>query len=273
MRFAGAAGAALVLLALAAGAVPAGLIPTVVSADLTLQPSGNPWLVSGNVLVRQGATLTLEAGVVVEVTGNWLITVEGSTGGAMVVEGAAYDSVYLRPSEGVAEWRGIYVSLGDDCSFDYMVVLDARRGLELNTSHPPITHCAFRRGQVGIWCRESSPAITSSWVSETTFAGIVCHGETPTEPVCRPVIEDCNLFDNAGYNVYALGYTWPGMTTITATRNWWGSDDPSEIAETIFDANDPGSGDCNAVVNFADWLAQTPVEPTTWGRLKALYRD
>ena len=71
--------------------------------------------------------------------------------------------------------------------------------------------------------------------------------------------------------------------TLDFTGNWWGTDDPDSIAALIWDCNDdPGVQGC---VDFSDWCGDpscagqvTSVpeagepEPTTWSRLKSIYR-
>ncbi len=250
------------------------LVPPVISTNTTWTRAGNPWTVASNVLVKNGATLEIDAGVVVEFTGNWKLEVDNTTAGEIVVQGAPYDSVYFRAAGGSgapSQWQGIYVSGGAGSSFDYCVVLHAKDALKLNVSNAPITHCAFRRCRYGIWCLKSSPAITSSWVSETTASGILCEALLWTSDFSRPVIRDCNLFDNAGYNIYFNGYTWGGITTIDAQYNWWGTSSVLEIEASIYDNGD--NAGCNAVVDYDHYYTQTPVEHRTWGSIKALFRE
>ncbi len=71
--------------------------------------------------------------------------------------------------------------------------------------------------------------------------------------------------------------------TIDFTGNWWGTDDPDEIAAKIYDCNDdPALLWC---IDFSDWCADpscdgqvTSVEdppeaaPVSWGQIKSLYR-
>ncbi|HYW68458.1 MAG TPA: right-handed parallel beta-helix repeat-containing protein [bacterium] len=71
-----------------------------------------------------------------------------------------------------------------------------------------------------------------------------------------------------------LGYS----VEFDATVNWWGTDDPEEIAEGIYDCNDEWGGNCCVI--FTPWCtAPTPgCDPTavsqshSWGVIKALYR-
>jgi len=261
-----------VALVLAPGA-QADVVTGNITTDTTWDRAGNPWTVATNVVVKLGATLEVEAGTVVEFTANWKLETDSTTGGAIVVQGAPYDSVYFRAQGGdgsASQWQGIQVNVGAGSSFDHMVVLHAKTGLKLNASNAAITHCAFRRCRDGIWCARSSPNITSSWVSETSLAGIMCDGSSPTPPVSQPVILDCNLFDNAGPSVYMLGYSGGGVVTVTARNNWWGTTVEAEIQDSIYDGNDSGS---TGFVDYANWREQVPVEHRTWGSIKALFRD
>ena len=84
-----------------------------------------------------------------------------------------------------------------------------------------------------------------------------------------------DIYDN-GTNMSTpeIMYPWE----FDATMNWWGTTDPEEIAEGIWDCNDPLGG--FGCVVFTPWCtAPTPgcdptgVEETpSWGAIKALYR-
>jgi len=233
-----------------------------ITTHTTWDRTGNPWTVTTNVQIKQGAILEIERGVIVEFTGNWQLSVDSTTGGDLVVIGAEYDSVYFRPAAGVSEWKGIKIGGSDASQLNYAAITDAKIGLDLNTSDVPITHCAVRRSQMGVKCVWSSPTITSSWISECQY-GIFSEAGSNSGPFSEPVITDCNLFDNSLYNLYMHWYLWTGTTTIEAQYNWWGSNDVSEIQASIYDSLDDEG--CNATVNYANWLAQTPVEHRTWG--------
>jgi hypothetical protein len=62
---------------------------------------------------------------------------------------------------------------------------------------------------------------------------------------------------------------------VDLTENYWGTDDPAQIAEWIFDYNDydPPNPGCWVIIDFepfADQPVQT--ESTTWGAVKSLFR-
>ena len=226
----------------------------------------NPWIVTGNIMVKLDAILTIESGVEVLFDGYYYLWTDSTTGGTLIVEGAAGDSVVFRAASGVSEWKEIGIFDSPGTSFDYCVVMHARTGIRLTESNSPITHCAVRHCQTGIWCWMASPLIQSSWVTDCSFSGIVCRTRTSS-----PVIRDCNLYDNPGYNVLLMSYLEPPLVTIDATENWWGTADVAEIEASIYDSDDdPGS--IYGTVDFSDWCTETPVEAHTWGYIKALFR-
>ncbi len=236
--------------------------------DTTWTSAQNPWLVTGNVTVKSGATLTIESGVEVLFDDNWYLWTDATTGGTIIVEGAMWDSVVFKSASGLpdeSQWKEIGIFNSPGTSFDYCVVMHAKTGIKLTESDSPITHCAVRHCQTGIWCQMASPLIESTWVTDCSFSGIVCRTETSS-----PVIHDCNLYDNPGYNVRLMSYD-PPLVTIDATENWWGTAVEAEIEASIYDSDD-GPGVISGTVDYDDWYTETPVEAHTWGHIKALFR-
>ncbi len=229
--------------------------------------AGNPWTVTGNVTVKSGATLTIESGVEVLFNDNWYLWTDATTGGTIVVQGAIGDSVVFKAASGLPverQWREIGIFSSPETSFDYCVVMHAKNGIKLDGSDSPITHCALRHCQTGIWCRGASPSIESSWITDCSFAGILCESRSSS-----PVIHDCNLYDNPGYNVRLFRYSGSPMVTIDATENWWGTAEATEIEASIYDHDDETS--LYGIVDYDNWYTETPVEERTWGYIKALF--
>ncbi len=96
-----------------------------------------------------------------------------------------------------------------------------------------------------------------------------------------PIFNNNFFADNTTYEV--LVSSTPSADTIDFTGNWWGTEDPDEIALKIRDCNDdPALLWC---IDFSDWCTDascdgqvTSVEdppeaaPVSWGRIKSLYR-
>jgi hypothetical protein len=79
-----------------------------------------------------------------------------------------------------------------------------------------------------------------------------------------------DLHDNTLYNLKVEGC----YGELDATMNWWGTTDPAEIAAGIWDCYDDPNIDC--CVLFEPFChapgCSNPVESTTWGAIKAMYR-
>ena len=58
---------------------------------------------------------------------------------------------------------------------------------------------------------------------------------------------------------------------IDGTHNWWGVTTPSEIASKIYDHVQNSS--LYGEVGYDDYLTSPGVEPTSWGSIKALFRQ
>ncbi|MCP4112178.1 MAG: PKD domain-containing protein [Desulfobacteraceae bacterium] len=67
----------------------------------------------------------------------------------------------------------------------------------------------------------------------------------------QPVVNRCSFYENSESNYYVAAWGSWNTTTLDATNNWWGTDDPQLIAETIWDYNDSNSA---ALVNFEGWV-------------------
>ena len=104
----------------------------------------------------------------------------------------------------------------------------------------------------------------------------VVRGNTVGVSVGEQTSVTVNYNDLDSNDEYELLIAWPGFGTVDATSNWRGTTDPELISARIFDCyDDPDLVTC---VLFDPWCEQpgceggTPVESTTWGSIKALYR-
>ncbi len=84
-------------------------------------------------------------------------------------------------------------------------------------------------------------------------------------------VELCDIFENSVYNVN-IGTV---STNVDMTNNWWGTTNPAQIDASIYDGyDDPNRG----LVLYTPFSSEpyvcgnsTPVQPATWGGIKALY--
>jgi hypothetical protein len=70
--------------------------------------------------------------------------------------------------------------------------------------------------------------------------------------------------------VRLANYT-PPLVTIVAEFNWWGTNTQPAIEASIYhNVDDAGT---YGVVDYDPWLANTPTQRTSWGRVKALFAE
>jgi hypothetical protein len=86
------------------------------------------------------------------------------------------------------------------------------------------------------------------------------------------LLRENGIYDNAPYDVVA----WPSDEfNYDGTMNWWGTPEPELIAEHIWDCHDdPDIGVCIQFEPFcmSPGCEPTPVEPVSWGAIKAMFR-
>lgn len=264
------------LAALLAAATPAGAIDFsgTISSDTTWALADSPVNLTGDVKLRFGATLTIEPGVEVVVQGNYTIYFHSSGEGDIVANGAPGSSIVFRSglaSPAYNAWKGVQLDGATSSSFSNCVFEDAVKGVELvNGSAAPVTDCSFRHCQTGLYMKESDSLVERSSFSDCSFTAIHLYG-----PTCSPVINDCNitvgsLTGSQPYNVFCSNYAVPTTVYVDAGYNWWGTDDINEITLTIRDLT---FGNGNVNVDPHDRLSEPGVRASSWGRIKAMFRD
>ena len=139
-------------------------------------------------------------------------------------------------------------------------------------------------GAVDVRSPGSSPLRTLVQFSSNIFFGNTAAGESAIrihQGGPTPIFNNNFLADDTFFEVRVEDT--PSADTIDFTGNWWGTEDPDEIALKIRDCNDdPALLWC---IDFSDWCTDpscdgqvTSVEdppetaPVSWGRIKSLYR-
>jgi len=262
----------LFLLAFAAGA-PAGVLNGNIITDKILTLAESPWLVTSNVEVRFGATLTVEPGVEVLFYGPYRIVTDGDAANAIVAIGTPADSIVFKsanPNPGPEDWEWIEVFNSSGSAFRHCIFRHADQTLRISNCSPAVEFCTFRENKTNIWCVNADPLIQSCTITDWAFVGIFLQsGSSPT-------IRECNIFrgrsgTRQGESIYLSIYNPPTMVTIDATRNWWGTTDLGEIEDSIYHGVD--TTDLWGIVDFAPPLEEVPVENVSWGAIKLLFKD
>ncbi|MFA0813022.1 right-handed parallel beta-helix repeat-containing protein, partial [Microbulbifer epialgicus] len=254
-----------------------------ISEDTDL--SNDSHLVLGRVEVAIDVSLTITPGSELLFAGDYPLLVKGK----LIAKGTEASPIIFRPEneacDGVntrrKDWQGIEVSAGATVTMEYTEVHCANNGVYFNGGDgslsnsqlignytgvqtaaasaeavitPQISGNTIRGSYNGIYIyRNSNPLITNGNEITNSYYGIYADGhsgDSAQNPV--PVVTGNSIYDSEKYNYYTRYFANATLTTLDATGNWWGIDDPEQIALKIYDWTD-GQG-TYPVVDFQGYL-------------------
>jgi hypothetical protein len=215
-----------------------------------------PYVITGNISVADGKTLTIDPGNKLRFNGDYIFEVNG----ALIAEGTESDNITFTsnktpPSPG--DWRRLSFFLSDPgTKLNYCKILyggSNTAALNINLSNFSITNTDVKYSeQRGINISQSSPTIRGCNISENLGNGIhIMSGQTDLGTVKDP---GNNIFlDHVFWEVYNNT-----SDTIYAQQNYWGEIDSAEIDNNhIFDDDENPSKE---IVMFMPYLKTIPTD-------------
>ncbi|MBD3329137.1 hypothetical protein GF357_01430, partial [Candidatus Dojkabacteria bacterium] len=206
-----------------------------VSGDITANTNwtttDSPYNLTGNVTIRNGATLTVDAGVVVQSNGYYRLTVDN---GALVVNGASGNEVTFTSTSGTTanSWDGIVVSQNGSATIDYANISYSEVGVMIQGGSVSITNSTFTSNHIGV---------DAHFDASLTLTGNTFNSNTYVPLVLNPDIQDSNLTlgsnilgssgNENGYDAIGIGYSasftngCPGSSCSIVQRNFAGISD------------------------------------------------
>jgi hypothetical protein len=195
------------------------MVGGVISTNATWSTAScDTYVVYGNLLVEEGATLTIMPGVVVAFQQNYRLEV----GGALTARGEVSDSVVFTgwQSTGNPGWWD-YIKFRDSsinpaCSLLYCRIEYADYGVYCDSASPTISHCLIRKCYAGIYCYSGSPYIVQNTIAENgnpTTGGIHIGGGGGSPVTFGNIIERNS---HAGIQVGTPAYEFAVIAKITA---------------------------------------------------------
>lgn len=210
-------------------------LPQDISKDTVLTAARGPYLAIKAVIVRPGATLTIEPGTVI-----WFNRSGMAIRGAVSAIGTSEHPIRFLPL-GSNRWKGIFLDRADQKSrFHFCLLRGAEFGLKVRNSTLELERCVFEENgwglvvedtkvdiqqtlfraseQVGVSARNSVLVMGQSTIGENGAGGLLLDATQAT-------MRRSNLFNNGKWELKVLS----GPQRIEASDNWWGTRDPESV--------------------------------------------
>ncbi|NOZ69081.1 MAG: hypothetical protein GXP46_07515, partial [Deferribacteres bacterium] len=194
----------------------------IISGDTTWTQAGSPYIVTGNVLVSSGVTLTVEPGVTVKFDSGTGLQVDGT----LIARGTDTDNIIFTSRQATpapGDWAYIFFTdTSADATYDsdgnytggsileYSVIEYAGGStggaVQMNNAHPFISHCRITNSSaagINTYNLSGTLRITDTTVGNNAAVGIFIRGG-------RAVISNNVISGNTGFaagGIYATGDT------------------------------------------------------------------
>ncbi len=188
------------------------------SADVEWVAGGSPYVVTSDVVIAQGRTLSIDSGVLVRFATGTALQVDGQ----LIARGSADAPVIFtsnQPEPAWGDWRWVrFTDTSVDASYDFdgnyaggsimeFVTLEFggdsgyRVVLKIESASPFVNRCNINNNSGGIWVNQGQPRICGNVISNNSYRGILADG---TVLIKGNVIEN-NGPPAEGGGVYARG--------------------------------------------------------------------
>jgi hypothetical protein len=182
-----------------------------INDNMVISKANSPLMVTGDIEVAPGVSLTISKGVSIEVSPmndvvgtNDPLRTEIIIRGSLIVKGYPGEPVSMRSASGSAaspgDWGGLVIRSGArDCYIDRLTIKDAVTGLTCSDDDLVLRHSFIGNSSGdGMVIDNSDPLITACVISFNNQAGVkVSSG--------NPKFYSCNITDNQGLAIYGGG--------------------------------------------------------------------
>jgi len=194
----------------------------VISTDETWYTGDNPHIITGDITISDGITLTVNPGCIIKFNSGFRITVSG----VLDANGNDPDHITFTSNEASpakGDWDYIYFSSADaGCVLDYCDISyggSAQGNIRLYYSYNnvSITNCKIEQSlTTGLYIADNSyPIITDCLIQDNNTQGILCTAASTYQS-----ISNCSILNN---NSYAIDIFGNSVKDITGTMNITGN--------------------------------------------------
>ena len=209
-----------------------------ISKDTTLRLQGSPYVVTENIWIESGTTLTIEPGARIEFADNCKFQVDGKIN-ALGTEETPIIFTSFKAEPWPGDWQGIYFNENATGNMAYCTIKYAQTGISCNHADPDVSHCELTNNYTGISLYCSDAIITDCVISNNTGSGISNYSSSATirnntisnngwtgiessswepEVYAAPIIEGNTVTGN-DYGIYNQSYSTPQIINNTISDN------------------------------------------------------
>jgi parallel beta-helix repeat protein len=160
-----------------------------IAGEVAWYAGASPYIIEGEVMVDQKATLSIEPGTVIRSRGEGIVVL-----GKLVARGDNNSLITLETAMPEQPWKGIVFrgTKNEESAIEYVKISGAAAGITCLSSSPLIAHNDISHNQVGIRVREafSKPKISGNSISSNTVVGV------EILEAAAPSLEENEIFGN-----------------------------------------------------------------------------
>jgi hypothetical protein len=185
----------------------------VISANTTWTKASSPYIVTGNILVNSGITLSIEPGVAIKVNGNYYIKIEGVLDAVGSSNSKISFETNLPNSTDTSKnsWNGIQIRptggsvINNDLTYSsgtrikYVVIKNASKGIYVYSTGTYIANTEFTNNNIGIEFRSSNNVLIDNctFINNIygTYTEYESYGSDVTSAIQNTYIQN-SIFNN-----------------------------------------------------------------------------
>jgi len=214
----------------------------------TTWSSDRVYLVTGDIVVQSGATLSIDPGTVIKFAGT-----EMRVDGTLISAGSANGWITFTTD---SQWNGIRIlNPSTNSTISYTIVEKAvGPALDIDEGKVTVANSIFRHSGLGIRVGSSSTSITRNQIYSNDLGLLIeeakhvnlyentikdnNEGIRVLGPRGNLVFTRNNILSNTEYSIRLFG---SGDRDVDAADNWWGTVDRNSIEQWIVDREDTSS--------------------------------